>query len=89
MLGLLRSTARVAGRRGLATRRKVNFPVPQEVLDALPVYDDSPVKDETKDPDAYVRTPVTSAHMVDTVKQEVFAKREALAPKISSPGISF
>ena len=68
--------------RGLATRRKVNYPVPQEILDALPVYDDSPITDAALDPDAYVRSPVTSAHMIDLVKQEVSAlDSAAIDPK--------
>lgn len=63
---VLRSS-RSVGCRGLATRRKVDQPIAQEILDALPVYeDDEPAPSSSA-------SPVTSAHMIDTVKQEVSA----------------
>lgn len=56
--------------RGFATRRSTKTGLPQEVIDRLPSIAtvDAKVSD---DPAAYIRGPVTAAHMVDTEKKEV------------------
>jgi hypothetical protein len=57
--------------RGFASRRKTNVgSIAPEILDALPFYEEVPVP-PSSDPAAYVRKPVTSAHVVDTAAGKV------------------
>jgi hypothetical protein len=69
-MGLLRTVAHV-GTRGLATRRVLKSSIlAPEILDNLPVFDKY-VKSESSDPAAYKRSPVTSAHCIDLLNQQV------------------
>ena len=57
-------------RRGLATRRSTKVNLPQELIDRLPTIEEKEEPPST-DPAAYIRGPVTSAHMVDTATKTV------------------
>lgn len=61
--------------RGLHTRRKVKNAVslPQALLANLPTKKVDPVPETATDPDAYQRSPVTSAHAIDISKGDLSA----------------
>mmetsp|Transcript_98195 Transcript_98195/g.274918 ORF Transcript_98195/g.274918 Transcript_98195/m.274918 type:complete len:498 (-) Transcript_98195:106-1599(-) len=59
--------------RSLHTRRKVKNAVslPQALIANLPTKKVDPVPETPEDPSAYQRSPVTSAHAIDTVKGQI------------------
>jgi hypothetical protein len=66
--------------RGLHTRRKVKNPIflPQALIANLPTKKVDPVPETPVDPSAYHRSPVTSAHAIDTVKGQI-STRDSVA----------